>query len=85
METKIKKLELKQAGEHKIVEVTLEKGGKEYIFTAKAIHVLDEGKFKGLLQIWDEQMIPEQEAEGSLTDEMIERKLVGIAKPKVKK
>ena len=84
MTSKIKKLELKQAGEHKIVEVTLEKGGKEYAFTAKALHVLDEEKFKNLLQIWDEEMIPEREAEEALTDKAIEVALEKIKKPKVK-
>lgn len=84
MKTKIKKMELKQAGEHKLVEVTLTKGGKDYLFTAKALHVLDERKFKNLLQIWDEQMIPEREREEGLTDEVIEGKLAELIEPKVK-
>ena len=84
MTSKIKELKLKQAGEHKIVEVTLEKEGKEHTFTAKALHVLDEEMFKNLLQIWDEKMIPEREAEETLTDEVIEAALEEIKKPKAK-
>lgn len=84
MTSKIKKLELKRAGEHKIVEVTLEKGGKEYAFTAKALHVLDERTFKDLLKIWDEKMIPEREAEKKLTDKEIKVALEKIKKPQVK-
>lgn len=84
MKTKIEKMKLKRAGKHKIVEVTLKKGGKEHVFTAKALHVLDDATFKDLLQIWDEKMIPEREAEEALTDEAIEVGLENIKKGRVK-
>lgn len=79
---KIKKMELQQAGEHKIVEVTLEKGGKEYSVTAKVADVLDEKRFASLLEYWTKKKIPEDETEAAMTDEDIEKKLVKIMTPK---
>lgn len=81
MATKIKKLDLKRSGAHKLVQVTLEKGGKEYVFTAKATDVLDESRFRSLLKMWDEQAIPEAEKEAGMTDEAIEERLKKIKNP----
>ena len=81
--TKIKSMELKRAGENKIITVTLEKGGKEYPFTAKAVDVLDKKKFASLLKFWGEKMVPEQEAEAALTDEGIEKELELLMNTKV--
>lgn len=85
METKIKKMELDKAGEHKTVKVTFEKGAKEYTFIAKALDVVDEERFKGLLKYWTEKAIPEREIEEGMTNEAIEEKLAEIVAPKVKK
>lgn len=84
MKTKIKKMELEKAGEHKTVKVTFEKSGKEYEFTAKAVDVVDDERFKGLLKFWTEKAIPEREREEGMTDEVIEEKLAEIVEPKVK-
>ena len=70
--TTIKKMMSQQSGTHRLVEVTLEKEGEEYTFTAKATDVLDEKRFASLLRIWNKQAIPERVAEKALTDEGIE-------------
>lgn len=82
--TKIKKMELESAGEHKIVKVTFEKKGAEYTFTAKATDVLDEKKFESLIKFWTEKMIPEREAEAGLTDKGIEVELEKIKRKPLK-
>ena len=84
MDVKIKKMEIQQAGEHKLIEVVLEKGTKEHKFTAKVADVLDEKRFASLLKYWKEKKIPEDEAEAVMTDEDIELKLAKIGKTKIK-
>ena len=81
--TTIKKMVSQQSGTHKLVEVTLEKDGKEYKFTAKATDVLDEQRFASLLRVWDEQAIPEIVAEKALTDKGVEEMLEKRKKMKV--
>lgn len=69
MKTKIKKMEIE--GEGKTVKATLEKGGVEYVFYAKSVDVMDEKRFKSLLEFWNEKAIPEKEAEEGLTEEKL--------------
>lgn len=57
----------------KSVRVTLETPeGKEYEYTAKLEHVLDEDTFKRLLRTWD-RMIAEEEARPELKDDEVEK------------
>ena len=78
MTTKIKSMEVEDAGDSKIVKITLEKAGKEYEFSARPTDVMDEKRFKSLLKFWDEKAIVErEEAEGitekNLTDRIKEK------------
>ena len=57
----------------KSVSVTLETPeGKEYKYTAKLEHVLDERIFKSLLHTWD-RMIREEEAREEIKEDEIEQ------------
>jgi len=73
--TKIKKIEIEEAGGNKMVKVTLEKDKEEYVFYARATDVLDEKKFKSLLKYWNEKAIPEKEAEAGFTEEQLKELL----------
>lgn len=84
MDVKIKKLEVQQAGERKLIEVTLEKGGREHKFTAKVADVLDEERFASVLKYWKEKKIPEDETEAAMTEEEIKVELEKIGKIKIK-
>lgn len=69
----------------KSVRVTLETPeGKEYEYTAKLEHVLDEDIFKSLLHTWD-RMIAEEEARPELKDDEIEKILKKRDKMRVEK
>lgn len=72
MTVKVKKVEREEGEEGEdIVKAILEKDGKEHIYTAKLVHVLDEDIFKNLLHTWD-KMIEEKEARAKLKKEDIE-------------
>ena len=76
--TKIKSMEVEDAGDSKIVKITLEKGGKEYEFSARATDIMDEKRFKSLLKFWNEKAIVEREemegiTEKNLTDRIKEK------------
>ena len=76
----IKVKETKLEPNKKSVRVTLETPeGKEYEYTAKVEHVLDETIFKSLLHTWD-RMIREEEARVELKTEDIEKVLKKRAK-----
>ena len=83
MTIKVKKLECEGKEGTNIVKVTLEKEGKEYEYTAKLEHVLDEGIFKNLLHTWD-RIVKEKEAQAELKTEDIEKVLKKRAKMEVK-
>ena len=67
MSTKIKSMEVEDAGESKIVKVILEKGGKEYEFSARPTDIMDEKRFKSLLKFWNEKAIVEREESEGIT------------------
>ena len=67
-----------------LVRVTVETPeGKEYGFTAKLEHVLDEVIFKSLLHAWD-RMVKEKEAQAELKTKDIEKILKKRAKMETK-
>lgn len=80
MTTKVKKLEYRKGNEVGMVKVILEKNGKEYIFGEKVGTVMDEDKFAALLKMWDEEIIPQREADAKVKEEDIEKVLKKRAK-----
>lgn len=65
------------------VRVTVETPeGKEYEFTAKTEHMLNDDTFKSLLHTWD-RMVKEKEARAELKEGDIEKILKKRAKMKV--
>lgn len=84
MTTKVKKIDVETSGTNKIVKVTLEKDGKEYVFSARRTDVMDENKFQNLLKVWNESGIPQQEAEAALSDTDMEVRVGKIKGMKIK-
>jgi len=58
-----------------IFRVTLEHNNKEYSFVCDAWEILDENRFKEILQHWKKNVIPKREMVAKMSDDEIDAKI----------
>jgi len=58
-----------------MLRVILEHNGKEYSFVGDAWEILDETRFKEILQHWKKNVIPKREMIAKMSDDEIDSKM----------